>query len=78
MEKDARLLVVEVKARSRCGPDSWGAGALRRGKHQRLERAWHCWLDAHPVWAESSVELVFALVPLAPATGPVRWIHSDH
>jgi len=78
LEKNGRLLVVEVKGRSRYGPDSWGVGALRRGKLQRLERAWHCWLEANPVWAESSVELVFALVPLAPATGPVRWIRASH
>jgi len=78
LEKGGRLLLVEVKGRSRCGPDSWGVGALRRGKRQRLERAWHCWLEDHPVWAESSVEMVFALVPLAPAPGPVRWIRANY
>jgi putative endonuclease len=75
--KDARLLLVEVKGRRRCGLDGWGVGAVRRGKRQRLERAWACWLEVHPGWAEHSVELVFALVPLAPAGGPVRWIRPD-
>ncbi len=61
----------------RLGPDGWGVGSLRRGKRMRLERAWHCWLESHPTWAERPVELVYALVPLAPAAGPVRWIRQD-
>ena len=76
--KPGRLLVVEVKGRRRRGPDGWGLASLRRSKRQRLERAWHCWLECHPAWAESAVELVYALVPLAPAVGPVRWVRPDH
>ena len=77
LEKQGRLLLVEVKGRRQAGPDGWGVGSLRRGKRQRLERAWHCWLESQPMWAECPVELVYALVPLAPAAGPVRWIRPD-
>jgi len=77
VEKGGRLLVVEVKGRRRCGPDGWGLASLRRGKRQRLERAWACWLEGNPAWAECSVEMVYALVPLAPAAGAVRWIRPD-
>ena len=73
-----RLLLVEVKGRRRCGPDGWGVAALHRGKRLRLGRAWACWLAAHPDWGASAVELVFALVPLPPARGPVRWLRLDH
>ena len=71
--KPGRLLVVEVKGR-RSGVDGWGAAALGRGKRQRLERAWACWLAAHPHRADMAVTLVYALVPLPPAHGGVRWI----
>ena len=77
LEKQGRLLLVEVKGRRQAGPDGWGVGSLRRGKRQRLERAWHCWLESQPMWAECPVELVYALVPLAPAASPVRWIRPD-
>lgn len=72
-----RILVVEVKARRRCGPDGWGRAALHRRKRLRLEQTWHCWLATEPQWAEASVELVLALVPLPPVTAPVRWIRLE-
>jgi putative endonuclease len=75
LEKPNRLLVVEVKGR-RSGVDGWGTGSLRRGKRVRLERAWRCWLQAHPDAALQAVELVYALVPLPPRRGPVRWIRD--
>lgn len=77
LEKSGRLLLVEVKGRRRQGPDGWGVAGLRRQKRRRLEQAWTCWLAAHPQWAESPVEWVFALVPLAPTIAPVRWIRSQ-
>jgi putative endonuclease len=73
LEKPDRLLLVEVKGR-RSGVDGWGAAALQRGKRQRLERAWQCWLAEHPQEAQRPVELVYALVPLPPRRGPIRWI----
>ena len=73
VRKPGRLLVVEVKGRC-SGLDGWGTAALQRGKRRRLERAWNCWLAAHPDQAELAVSLVYALVPLPPARGAVRWI----
>lgn len=73
LHKPDRLLLVEVKGRS-SGVDGWGVAALSRGKRRRLERAWACWLAAHPERAVWPVQLVYALVPLPPARGPVRWI----
>ena len=67
-------LLVEVKGRSRCGPDGWGVGAVHRRKRNRLEQAWRCWLADHPQWQGCSLQVVVALVPLAPALQPVRWI----
>lgn len=73
LQKPGRLLLVEVKGR-RSGVDGWGVAALSRGKRQRLERAWSCWLLEHPQRASWPVQLVYALVPLPPRRGPVRWI----
>ncbi|MEB3184864.1 MAG: YraN family protein [Cyanobacteriota bacterium] len=73
LEKPSRLLVVEVKGR-RSATDGWGVAALGRQKRQRLNRAFACWQAAHAERAEAASELVYALVPLPPARGPVRWI----
>lgn len=72
-----RILVVEVKARRRCGPDGWGRAALDRRKRRRLQQSWQCWLLSQPQWAEAAVELVLALVPLPPVRAPVRWIRLE-
>jgi len=74
MAKTGRLLLVEVKARRRPGADGGGRGALGVPKRLRLERAWLCWVAAHPHWGETPVEQVAALVPLPPAREPVLWI----
>jgi len=74
LHKPGRLLLVEVKGRSRCGPDGWGVGAVHRCKRNRLELAWRCWLADHPQWQGYSLQVVVALVPLAPGVQPVRWI----
>ncbi|MCS5690502.1 YraN family protein [Cyanobium sp. FGCU-6] len=73
MAKPGRLLVVEVKGR-RPRRGGWGSDGLDRRKGLRIARAWACWCAAHPDWAERPVELVAALVPLPPQSGPVRWI----
>ncbi len=74
LAKSDRLLLVEVKARRRQGTDGGGRSALGAHKRLRLERAWLCWLAAHPQWADTPVEQVAALVPLPPAREPVLWI----
>ena len=74
MVKPGRLLLVEVKARRRSGADGGGRGALGPSKRRRLERAWSCWVAAHPQWCNTPVEQVAALVPLPPAREPVLWL----
>ncbi len=74
MAKPDRLLVVEVKGRTSPSCDGGGIAALRRGKRRCLQRAFRCWLLAHPPLAEVPVQLVAALVPLPPSPLPVRWI----
>ena len=74
LAKPPRLLLVEVKGRSRGGPDGWGQAALGAAKRARLRRAWACWLLEHPEWAGAPVEQVFALVALPPSPPAVRWI----
>ena len=69
-----RVLVVEVKARQRCGPDGWGVAAMNRQKRRRLARAIACWLSTSPVFAPCVLNVVLALVPLPPSAGNVRWI----
>ena len=73
LHKPGRLLVGEVKGR-RSGVDGWGVAALGAGKRARLSRAFAYWQAAHGHRAEDPAELVYALVPLPPARGPVRWI----
>jgi putative endonuclease len=77
MAKPGRLLLVEVKARQRRGADGGGRAALGPGKRLRLQRAWSCWVAAHPRWGETPVEQVAALVPLPPARQPVLWIRME-
>ncbi len=74
-----RLLLVEVKARSRVGPDGWGAGAFGIMKRKKLERSFSCWLALHQSWHQASVEIVLALVPIVSLPSqrlqkPIRWL----
>jgi putative endonuclease len=75
--KPGRLLLVEVKGRSSAGPDLWGSRRLASGQGRRLRRTFACWLADHPEQALLPVEVVLAQVPLAPATGAVRWLQLD-
>ncbi len=73
------LLLVEVKARSRVGPDGWGAGAFGIMKRKKLERSFSCWLALHQSWHQASVEIVLALVPIVSLPSqrlqkPIRWL----
>lgn len=77
LHKPQRLLLVEVKSRSRCGRDGWGLAGLNGAKRRRLVSAYGCWLAAHPQHQHCSVDLVLALVPLPPARAPVRWIRWE-
>jgi putative endonuclease len=77
--KPQRLLIVEVKARRKSGPDGAGIGAFNRQKRLRIERCFICWLAEHPDWQEASVEICLALVTLSAngeqyRTKPIRWL----
>ena len=69
-----RLLIVEVKARRRCGLDGWGVNAFAAAKRKRLARTVACWQSCHPWSGQGQLEVVLALVPLPPSSRPVRWI----
>jgi len=77
LAKGPRLLLVEVKARRGLGPDGGGTAALGALKRRRLDRAWACWLAAHPRWGNVPVEMVAALVTLPPVRAPVRWLRLE-
>ena len=74
LHKPQRLLLVEVKSRTRRGVDGWGVASFTALKRERLSRAYACWLAVHPHYQYCSLELVLALVPQPPAREPVRWI----
>ena len=69
-----RLLLVEVKARRRCGLDGWGLRAFDKAKRRRLARTLACWQALHPWFEQGHLEVVLALVPLPPSSATVRWI----
>ena len=69
-----RLLMVEVKARGRCGLDGWGVRAFAAAKRRRLARTLACWQAHHPWTERGHLEVMLALVPLPPSSRPVRWI----
>lgn len=75
LTKPGRVLLVEVKGRSRSGWDGGGIAALRQVKRLRLRRSALCWLATHPQHHADSVEIVAALVSLPPWQRPVRWIN---
>ncbi|MEB3265977.1 MAG: YraN family protein [Cyanobacteriota bacterium] len=77
MHKPGRLLLVEVKGRGPGSRDGAGRAALTSDKRRRLQRAWGCWLAAHPHWAHHSVEWVAALVALPPLQDRVRWLRLE-
>lgn len=77
LAKGDRLLLVEVKARRLGTLDGGGLDALGALKRRRLQKAWLCWLAAHPHWRAAPVEMVAALVTLPPARRPVRWIRLE-
>ncbi len=74
LEKDRRLLVVEVKGRSsRLRADS-GAAAFDQRKRRCLARAISCWRAVHPEAERQQLQVVLALVPLSGRSRGVRWL----
>ena len=74
LHKPGRLLLVEVKGRTRAGPDAWGMAALKRPKRLRLESSLMLWLQRHPQYQDCHWEWICALVPLPTSRRPVRWL----
>ena len=74
LEKDRRLLVVEVKGRSsRLRADS-GAAAFDQRKRRCLARAISCWRAVHTEAERQQLQVVLALVPLSGRSRGVRWL----
>ena len=77
LQKDRRLLVVEVKGRTAGHHDRNGLDAFHRNKRRRLARAISCWRSDHPEAEELFLQVILALVPLSPSNSGFRWIRVD-
>ena len=77
LQKDGRLLVVEVKGRTEGHHDRNGLDAFHRSKRRRLARAISCWRSAHPEAEGLLLQVILALVPLRSPQRGIRWIHVD-
>ena len=77
MQKDQRLLVVEVKGRCSSGHDRHGLDAFHSRKRRRLARAISCWRAEHPDADQLLLQVTLALVPLNPSEAGLRWIQVD-
>ena len=77
LQKDRRLLVVEVKGRTEGNHDRNGLDAFHRNKRRRLARAINCWRSAHPEAEGLLLHVILALVPLGTPQRSFRWIHLD-
>ena len=77
LQKDRRLLVVEVKGRTEGHLDRKGLDAFHSRKRLRLARAISCWRSAHPEAEELLLQVILALVLLRPSQAGFRWIQVD-
>ena len=77
LQKDRRLLVVEVKGRTAGHHDRNGLDAFHRKKRRRLAKAISCWRSAHPDVEALLLQVILALVPLSPSQAGFRWIQVD-
>ena len=77
LQKDRRLLVVEVKGRTAGHLDRNGLDAFHWNKRRRLARAISYWRANHPDSDELLLQVTLALVPLNPSEADFRWIHVD-
>ena len=77
LQKDRRLLMVEVKGRKATHQDRSGLDAFHRNKRRRLARAISCWRSVHPEAEELLLQVCLALVPLSPSQAGFRWIELD-
>ena len=77
LEKDRRLLVVEVKGRSSRFCADRGVAAFDQRKRRCLARAISCWRAEHPMQADWLLQVAVAVVPLPPAQGAPHWFRLD-
>ena len=77
LEKDRRLLVVEVKGRSSRLCANRGVAAFDQRKRRCLARAIRCWRADHPEAERQQLQVVLALVPLSASSIGVRWLPVD-
>ena len=74
LQKDQRLLVVEVKGRTARRHDRGGLDAFHSRKRRRLARAISCWRSDHPGAEHQLLQVVLALVNLSGSIARVRWL----
>ena len=77
LEKDRRLLVVEVKGRSSRFCSNRGVAAINQRKRSCLAKAICCWRADHPEAERQQLQVVLALVPLCGRFTGVRWLPVD-
>ena len=74
LQKNQRLLVVEVKGRTARRHDRGGLDAFHSRKRRRLARAINCWRSDHPDADHQLLQVVLALVDLSGSATSVRWL----
>ena len=74
LNKDQRLLAVEVKGRTARRHDRGGLDAFHSRKRRRLARAINCWRSDHPDADHQLLQVVLALVNLSGSATSVRWL----
>ena len=74
LQKDQRLLIVEVKGRTTRRHDRGGLDAFHSRKRRRLARAINCWRSDHPEADHHLLQVVLALVDLSGSATRVRWL----
>ena len=74
LQKNQRLLVVEVKGRTARRHDRGGLDAFHSRKRRRLARAINCWRSDHPDADHQLLQVVLALVNLSGSATSVRWL----
>ncbi len=74
LQKDQRLLVVEVKGRTARRHDRGGLDAFHSRKRRRLARGISCWRSDHPGAEHQLLQVVLALVNLSGSIARVRWL----
>ena len=74
LQKDQRLLVVEVKGRTARRHDRGGLDAFHSRKRRHVARAINCWRPDHPDADHQLPQVVLALVNLSGSARSVRWL----